>query len=532
MRMRKARIGILVFLAGLFLISFLWAQSPPPIFVDALPSSGNKTVDKQVKEEIGAIEKLFGVNPNWMWYNDEDSPNAMAVPYGSRVGNQGTTYLGKNYFAELAKSPQPGANIATTLAHEYAHVLQMKKWGANFDTSSSKYIELHSDYLSGYYLRLKNYPLDDYLKEQFNSGDYLFEEVDHHGTPSERMKSLIAGYRDAVYGGKTLSAHQAFLKGQTFVEKFPKPTSDDPVWGDAKTPKKDDNPVDHTKIPGLKGDRELTTVEKNMINLLLSTSTNVRTKAATALGNSGEKALGAIGPLSAALSDKNQKVRTAAAEALAKLGKLRNPGAEGGRELISEEIEDGTVVVTDYTRAGEMVPLVALTLDLENKDKKEKIAAMAVLEELGSAAHAAIPDLTDYLSDEDKALRTSAAKALGAIGIHGVDGKSVLPSLRRALDKEKDSDVRKALVGALGSLGRPAVSTLVGRLGKGSTAVRILIAEALGNMGADGSTARSALKKAATSQNKDLQKAAKKALEKIEKAITTPGAINTLRRTG
>ena len=52
-----------------------------------------------------------------------------------------------------------------------------------------KFIELHADFLSGFYMGGKDSAIDlkPYTDAFFNIGDYGFTEPDHHGTPEEKV---------------------------------------------------------------------------------------------------------------------------------------------------------------------------------------------------------------------------------------------------------------------------------------------------------------------------------------------------------
>ena len=169
----------------------------------------------------------------------------------------------------------------------------------------------------------------------------------------------------------------------------------------------------------------------------------IRTDAAKALGEIGDAS--ALEPLIAALKDPKKDVRSAAAEAIGKIG-----GDPRAVEAVAETLKNGKSLERDE-------------------------AASA----LGKIRHkAGVEHLLPALKDQDCFVRQSAAASLGQIG-----DPSAVEALAQTL-KDDDKDVRQAAVLALGEIGgAAAVDLLIQSLKDESVLVRYRTAETLGRIG-------------------------------------------------
>jgi HEAT repeat protein len=156
---------------------------------------------------------------------------------------------------------------------------------------------------------------------------------------------------------------------------------------------------------------------------------------AEALGEIGDTR--AVEPLIATLKDEGWPVRECAAKVLDKLGWKPDQGVNGVWYLIAKK---------DW----------------------EKASALGTV---------AVEALITALEDEDGAVGNSAAKALGKIA----DPRAVEPLISKLKD-EKWSE-HKAIVEALGVIGKPAVEPLIAALEDEKEKVRTSAAEALGEIG-------------------------------------------------
>lgn len=154
----------------------------------------------------------------------------------------------------------------------------------------------------------------------------------------------------------------------------------------------------------------------------------VRATAATALGNLGAKAEGAVPALIAQLDkDSVKEARETAARALGRIGKAVPKNRDAFKPLRRAAADDADPV----TR---VVALGALAM--MNEDVPGQVLA-----------------LRKYLHHDDAVVRMKAAHALGMIG---PDAKAAAPEIVAALEKETDGHNRGYLARALGNTGDPA----------------------------------------------------------------------------
>mgnify|MGYP000844754147 CR=1 FL=1 len=159
-------------------------------------------------EQEQQLELFFGVDADLDWYDDSDGMNAVAIPGKSQilVGSRLVRY-------HLLKAGRGVRSLQAILAHEYGHLAQ-----EHYPNSLSfAYRELHADLLAGYYLG-RNGLVDAsgfwvYANATFEIGDYDAGSFSHHGTPTERLACLMAGFRLAH-----LPLEEAFRVGEEFVE--------------------------------------------------------------------------------------------------------------------------------------------------------------------------------------------------------------------------------------------------------------------------------------------------------------------------
>ena len=161
-------------------------------------TTGNMDLDTRFNQEASMIYSVFGVNPNIFIFDDGRSPNAYASQEITLQGYTGTVYFGGTLLqSELWNMNKGGYAVAGIMAHEFAHILQIK-WDSRM---SGRARELHADYLAGYYLGRKSYfvptNIRAFANSLFEKGDYAFWSRAHHGTPQERVNAMLAGFQSA-----------------------------------------------------------------------------------------------------------------------------------------------------------------------------------------------------------------------------------------------------------------------------------------------------------------------------------------------
>ena len=151
-----------------------------------------------------AIQRLataFEVAPPFAFYDDPKHINAKAI-VPTALHPEGGVIFERQLFAQLLQSDPSGVAILGVLAHEYGHMAMYQRAELyhqlqNFPTVMR--IELHADYLAGYYLgvRKREVPSVSLFKAgavTWNVGDSGFNDPAHHGGPVDRTRAAEAGF--------------------------------------------------------------------------------------------------------------------------------------------------------------------------------------------------------------------------------------------------------------------------------------------------------------------------------------------------
>lgn len=168
-------------------------------------SSGDRDVDHALARILSQVTDVFGVLPGFSFYDDYDGPNAFATNAVRLQRADGTVLYGKRYLSKgLAAEESPEAVITATCAHEFGHIVQ---WKYNLDgllkrgQSTVKRLELHADFLAGYFAGTRKLQQPDYPAAVFATNRYARGDFDHgtqhHGTPQERAAAVVRGFETA-----------------------------------------------------------------------------------------------------------------------------------------------------------------------------------------------------------------------------------------------------------------------------------------------------------------------------------------------
>jgi len=177
-------------------------------------SSGNREFDYALAHTLSSITDTFHVLPGFAYYDDGDRPNAYATDRVRLAKADGTVLFGRRYLsAILARPEQPDVAAATVCAHEFGHILQYKlnlKPVLLAGQSTVKRLELHADYLAGYYAGIRklskpDYPAAVFASTQYSFGDFNPNSPQHHGRPDERAAAIIRGFEVAYRERHNLS---------------------------------------------------------------------------------------------------------------------------------------------------------------------------------------------------------------------------------------------------------------------------------------------------------------------------------------
>jgi HEAT repeat protein len=202
----------------------------------------------------------------------------------------------------------------------------------------------------------------------------------------------------------------------------------------------------------------------------------VRLNSARALQHEGPHTKAALPALTAALGDSDPEVREAVYVA------LRQVGPEAREALVQAIRQQGKA----YSRAEIIVAIGKFgpegepaipDLEAALRDDSLRLAAIQTLGKIGPAAKTTLPALEKAFKDKDPQVRRAALEAMGLIG------RDSLPILLAAL---KDDGLRAGAAAALGKIGRPAgvaVPTLCKMLEDPDAEVRRNAAAALGRIG-------------------------------------------------
>jgi HEAT repeat protein len=227
---------------------------------------------------------------------------------------------------------------------------------------------------------------------------------------------------------------------------------------------------------------------QQLIQSLKSSDEQVRLQAIDRLGALGAKGAEAVAPLVELLKDASPKVRAHAAQALGAIGPAAKPAAADLVELVKDPdplVRRQAVRAVMHIRPGPQVMLPLCVKLLEDSDpgvrlrilhaiaeagpqampgllaalQNDKAAywACLVLREIGPAAKAAVPALTEKLKDPRPEIRREAALALGAMGSAAAPATGPLAAL---LDDEHTRIAATLALAEIGQIPEDAEKTI------------------------------------------------------------------------
>jgi hypothetical protein len=172
-------------------------------------STGDRTLDSQLDSELKSISGEFKVLPGFLVIDDGRQPNAFATTKTEISGTRGTVLFGTNLLMkELRAQEWGGTAVAGILAHEFGHIFQYSTplhQNLAQGQATERLVELHADFLAGYYLGLKKRvnggDIMAFARSIYSKGDWNFNSPGHHGTPEERVKSMLGGYKFSLQNG-------------------------------------------------------------------------------------------------------------------------------------------------------------------------------------------------------------------------------------------------------------------------------------------------------------------------------------------
>jgi len=186
--------------------------------------SGNRDFDFATAQSLSRMSEVFKVLPSFRYFKFGNSDNAFATPIKIDQGRDGSILFGRDLlFKLMAKEEGPETAFAAVLAHEYGHILQFKLGINNILQQQAKNVrasELHADFLSGYFAGIRKLEMPDFKAaifavNQYSVGDYEASSNEHHGTPEERARSVVMGFKTAY--NEKLPLMDAVLFGAKYV---------------------------------------------------------------------------------------------------------------------------------------------------------------------------------------------------------------------------------------------------------------------------------------------------------------------------
>lgn len=223
---------LIVLLPFLLLSSVIWGQGcflgvGATSINNTINTSGNAIVDQVTIREFNQLVNIYGLRPNFIFFREQGSPNAYAMP---RITNpnqpHGTILLGLNLIQSECSQSASGtcSSIPIILAHEFGHIID---FNMNLPLNG-KYRELFADYIAGSYLFHRAHVfgwlnINEVSQSFYNKGNYDFNNPDFHGTPQERVAALSAGcYLSQQYNqaGQHLTLQNLVNSAMNELRKF------------------------------------------------------------------------------------------------------------------------------------------------------------------------------------------------------------------------------------------------------------------------------------------------------------------------
>jgi hypothetical protein len=190
-------------------------------------SSGDAETDRFLGAALGRLANTFKVSPGFAFFDDGEHPNAFAAPETLLDNGPGTVLMGMHLFGQLmARVRDGGIAVIAVCAHEFGHIHQMQGgYQGEFKAldKTARPIELHADFLAGYYLSLRKteHPeldLNAVGGVLYKMGDWDVTSPRHHGSPDERVAALSAGFKFGSEG--THDVAEAAKAGLSFVRRI------------------------------------------------------------------------------------------------------------------------------------------------------------------------------------------------------------------------------------------------------------------------------------------------------------------------
>jgi hypothetical protein len=176
-------------------------------------TTGEDFIDSILISEIQKQKYFFDLDIDFRFMYEYKGKNAFYYPFCERSNCHGTIFLGVKMLYEQINKTGGLESTRAILAHEFGHCIQSYvNW-----TGMSKYKELHSDFMAGFYIgktyNYKESQLNTLFQVFYELGDYYYWSINHHGTPYERKCAFQEGYYYAKENQvSAVEAHSYALK--------------------------------------------------------------------------------------------------------------------------------------------------------------------------------------------------------------------------------------------------------------------------------------------------------------------------------
>jgi hypothetical protein len=213
--------------AGLFMNTATRQQLYETGHEPMISNSGDREFDMALAHTLAKISDVFSVLPGFAYYDDYDGANAYATPSARLQNADGTVLFGQRLLKRLlATKEAPDVAVAAVCAHEFGHILQYKRQldrRVGEGQATVKRIELQADFFAGYFAGARkrereDFPAAVFAVTQFNAGDDMINDPQHHGTKEERGAAISRGF-EAAYRER-LSLSDAIETSVAYVSRI------------------------------------------------------------------------------------------------------------------------------------------------------------------------------------------------------------------------------------------------------------------------------------------------------------------------
>jgi hypothetical protein len=172
-----------------------------------ISNSGDRDFDIALAHTLAKICDELSVLPGFAYYDDYDGANAYATRTARLQNADGTVLFGQRLLKRLLGTREnPDVAVAAVCAHEFGHILQFKRGldrRVGEGQATVKRIELQADFFAGFFAGIRksereDFPAAVFALTQFNAGDDMINDPQHHGTRDERGAAISRGF-DSAY---------------------------------------------------------------------------------------------------------------------------------------------------------------------------------------------------------------------------------------------------------------------------------------------------------------------------------------------